>query len=211
MCTVPGRIRSPSVACTTSSRVRRLRISAIRLRWRGSRCWTTTIAAGKRAGRVSRMWLMAAMPPADDARATTSNRAPGKRRDVFGASTSSGSFDGARCWTTSCRSLGPCYPSNLVSALRPGKRSIGAMARVNTPSQPMTELYLIQGEVPDTRDLDDARQWVTIYRELVTFADRTLSRLRRGKDENLDSPRSKTRHWRGAWKMGVLCPWPQRT
>ena len=43
----------------------------------------------------------------------------------------------------------------------------------------MTELYLIQGEVPDTRDLDDARQWVTIYRELVTFADRTLNRLRR--------------------------------
>jgi DNA-binding response OmpR family regulator len=43
----------------------------------------------------------------------------------------------------------------------------------------MSELYLIQGEMPDTRDLDDARQWVTIYRELVTFADRTLSRLRR--------------------------------
>jgi hypothetical protein len=53
------------------------------------------------------------------------------------------------------------------------------MARVNTPGQPMSELYLIQGEVPDTRDLDDARQWVTIYRELVTFADRTLNRLRR--------------------------------
>jgi DNA-binding response OmpR family regulator len=43
----------------------------------------------------------------------------------------------------------------------------------------MSELYLIQGEMPDTRDLDDARQWVTIYRELVTFADRTLNRLRR--------------------------------
>jgi len=53
------------------------------------------------------------------------------------------------------------------------------MARASTPSQPVSELYLIQGEVPDTRDLDDARQWVTIYRELVTFADRTLSRLRR--------------------------------
>src|SRR5216684_6836763 len=47
------------------------------------------------------------------------------------------------------------------------------------PSEPITELYLIQGEVPETRDLDDARQWVTIYRELVTFADRTLNRLRR--------------------------------
>ncbi len=46
------------------------------------------------------------------------------------------------------------------------------------PNQPMTELYLIQGEVPDTHDLDDARQWVTIYRELVTFAVRRLeSRL----------------------------------
>jgi hypothetical protein len=53
------------------------------------------------------------------------------------------------------------------------------MARVSTPSPPMTELYLIQGEMPGTRDLDDARQWVTIYRELVTFADRTLDRLRR--------------------------------
>ncbi|TMD19611.1 MAG: response regulator transcription factor [Chloroflexi bacterium] len=80
-----------------------------------------------------------------------------------------------------------CYPSNLVSALRPGKRSIGVMARVNTPSQPMTELYLIQGEMPDTRDLDDARQWVTIYRELVTFADRTLSRLRREKGGNMEA------------------------
>src|SRR5260370_6046524 len=53
------------------------------------------------------------------------------------------------------------------------------MARASMPSEPITELYLIQGEVPDTRDLDDARQWVTIYRELVTFADRTLTRLRR--------------------------------
>src|SRR4030088_855386 len=53
------------------------------------------------------------------------------------------------------------------------------MARASAPAPPITELYLIQGEVPDTNDLDDARQWVTIYRELVTFADRTLSRLRR--------------------------------
>ena len=51
----------------------------------------------------------------------------------------------------------------------------------------MTELYLIQGEMPDTRDLDDARQWVTIYRELVTFADRTLSRLRREKGGNMEA------------------------
>jgi DNA-binding response OmpR family regulator len=51
----------------------------------------------------------------------------------------------------------------------------------------MTELYLIQGEMPDTRDLDDARQWVTIYRELVTFADRTLNRLRREAGSNTES------------------------
>jgi hypothetical protein len=61
------------------------------------------------------------------------------------------------------------------------------MARANMPSQPLTELYLIQGEMPDTRDLDDARQWVTIYRELVTFADRTLSRLRKEKGGNNDT------------------------
>ena len=61
------------------------------------------------------------------------------------------------------------------------------MARVSTPSQPMTELYLIQGEVPGTRDLDDARQWVTIYRELVTFADRTLNRLRREASGNTNN------------------------
>jgi DNA-binding response OmpR family regulator len=60
------------------------------------------------------------------------------------------------------------------------------MARVSTPSQPASELYLIQGEVPDTNDLDDARQWVTIYRELVTFADRTLNRIRR-EAANLDA------------------------
>ena len=43
------------------------------------------------------------------------------------------------------------------------------MAQVSMPSHSMTELYLIQGEVPETRDLVDARQWVTIYLELVTF------------------------------------------
>jgi len=36
------------------------------------------------------------------------------------------------------------------------------MVRASLPNQPNTELYLIQGEVPDTNDLDDARQWVTI-------------------------------------------------
>ena len=61
------------------------------------------------------------------------------------------------------------------------------MARVTLPAKPVTELYLIQGELPETRDLDDARQWVTIYRELVTFADRTLHRLRRVAGGNIDA------------------------
>src|SRR2546427_4882901 len=84
-------------------------------------------------------------------------------------------------------------PLKTRQCASPRKRSIGLMARVNTPSQPMTELYLIQGEVPDTRDLDDARQWVTIYRELVTFADRTLSRLRREKGGNMEADGSNAR------------------
>lgn len=40
------------------------------------------------------------------------------------------------------------------------------------------DVYLIPGEVPDSDDPEDARQWVTIYRELVAFAERTLNRLR---------------------------------
>jgi hypothetical protein len=43
---------------------------------------------------------------------------------------------------------------------------------------PPSDLYLIPGERPTSDDPEDARQWVTIYRELVTFADRTLNRLR---------------------------------
>src|SRR2546428_6729076 len=78
-------------------------------------------------------------------------------------------------------------PLKTRQCVTPGRRSIGVLPRLNAPSQPMTELYLIQGEVPDTRDLDDARQWVTIYRELVTFADRTLSRLRREKSGNMEA------------------------
>ena len=51
------------------------------------------------------------------------------------------------------------------------------MARA-TVVRPQTELYLIPGELPSTDDPEDARQWVTIYRELVTFSERTLNRLR---------------------------------
>jgi hypothetical protein len=53
------------------------------------------------------------------------------------------------------------------------------MARVSVSSGPVADLYLLPGEVPETRDLEDARQWVSIYRELVSFSERTLSRLRR--------------------------------
>ncbi len=52
------------------------------------------------------------------------------------------------------------------------------MARVSVSDQPVIDLYLLPGEVPETRVLEDARQWVSIYRELVTFSERTLSRLR---------------------------------
>jgi len=78
------------------------------------------------------------------------------------------------------------------------------MARVSMPSQSMTELYLIQGEVPDTTDLDDARQWVTIYRELVTFADRTLNRLRREAGGNGKTERSEASDADGRWMEGHL-------
>jgi DNA-binding response OmpR family regulator len=45
-------------------------------------------------------------------------------------------------------------------------------------SSPVSDLYLVPGEQADTDDPEDARQWVTIYRELVTFTDRTLARIR---------------------------------
>src|SRR2546423_9069615 len=77
------------------------------------------------------------------------------------------------------------------------------MARASQPSPPMTELYLIQGEVPDTHDLDDARQWVTIYRELVTFADRTLNRVRR-EGGNVATERSAASDADERWMEGHL-------
>lgn len=76
------------------------------------------------------------------------------------------------------------------------------MARVSVPSPSVTELYLIQGEVTETRDLDDARQWVTIYRELVTFAERTLGRLRREAGGNLQADRSPASDADQRWMEG---------
>src|SRR5438105_974280 len=45
----------------------------MRLRWRGSRCWTTTSAAGKSAGSAPRTSVIAFRPPAEAAMATISN------------------------------------------------------------------------------------------------------------------------------------------
>jgi hypothetical protein len=54
------------------------------------------------------------------------------------------------------------------------------MARLSISSDPVADLYLLPGEMPETRDLEDARQWVSIYRELVSFSERTLNRVRNG-------------------------------
>lgn len=61
------------------------------------------------------------------------------------------------------------------------------MARA-TIAGPPTELYLIPGELPTSDDPEDARQWVTIYRELVSFADRTLKRLRQDATKDGTTP-----------------------
>ncbi len=84
------------------------------------------------------------------------------------------------------------------------KRSIAVMARVTLPTKPVTELYLIQGELPETRDLDDTRQWVTIYRELVTFADRTLNRLRCVAGGNLNTYGAEASDADERWMEGHL-------
>ena len=48
-----------------SGSVRRSRIGAIMLRCVGSRCWTTTTAAGMSPGRLDRTWMSAFRPPAE--------------------------------------------------------------------------------------------------------------------------------------------------
>jgi hypothetical protein len=63
------------------------------------------------------------------------------------------------------------------------------MARASIPTEAASELYLIPGEAPDTRDLDDARQWITIYRELVAFFERALKRTRRETAANRSASR----------------------
>lgn len=78
------------------------------------------------------------------------------------------------------------------------------MARASSPSPAASELYLIQGELPETRDLDDARQWVTIYRELVTLADRTLNRLRREAGGSIDGNGSDVGDMDERWMEGHL-------
>lgn len=78
------------------------------------------------------------------------------------------------------------------------------MARVTFPAKPVAELYLIQGELPETRDLEDARQWLTIYRELVTFAERTLKRLRRVAGANVGADGAVARDADERWMEGHL-------
>ena len=59
------------------------------------------------------------------------------------------------------------------------------------------DLYLIPGEQPDTDDPEDARQWITIYRELVSFAERTLIRIRNGESNGrrLTDTDDADQHW----------------
>src|SRR5262249_23299498 len=70
--TVPAATLSPCRASFTLRPVRRPRMSAMRLRWRGARCWPTTMPAAKSAGRACKTWVRAFSPPADAARATMS-------------------------------------------------------------------------------------------------------------------------------------------
>src|SRR5215472_14017295 len=63
----------PSTAESTGMGDRRPKIWGIRLRWRGSRCWTTTMIAGKSAGSRERTSVSANTPPAEAAIATMSN------------------------------------------------------------------------------------------------------------------------------------------
>jgi hypothetical protein len=87
------------------------------------------------------------------------------------------------------------------------------MARLSVSRQSVVDLYLLPGEVPETRDLEDARQWVSIYRELVTFSERTLSRLRNGvgdvdervMESHLRRLRSRLEFWeRRLWDLAGL-------
>lgn len=94
------------------------------------------------------------------------------------------------------------------------QRSIGRMAaRMSISSLAPPDLYLLPGEVPETRDLEDARQWVSIYRELVTFSERTLNRLRKGSSDtdervmetNLRRLQSRLELWeRRLWDLAGL-------
>lgn len=45
-------------------------------------------------------------------------------------------------------------------------------------SPELSAAYLIPGELSTSDDPEDARQWVTIYRELVSFSERMLKRMR---------------------------------
>ena len=48
------------------------------------------------------------------------------------------------------------------------------MARANVSSGPLGDLYLLPGEIPETRDLEDARQWIAANVFLEFFDDTVL-------------------------------------
>jgi len=87
------------------------------------------------------------------------------------------------------------------------------MGRLGVSRPSVVDLYLLPGEVPETRDREDARQWVSIYRELVTFSERTLTRLRNGGSDadervietHLRRLRSRLEFWeRRLWDLAGL-------
>src|SRR5262245_37148574 len=86
MWTQPACTWSPSSACFTDNEVRRLRMSASRLRCRGSRCWTTTMPAGNSARSLENRTPSAFRPPAEAATATMSNPLGGSARSFTPAS-----------------------------------------------------------------------------------------------------------------------------
>jgi DNA-binding response OmpR family regulator len=93
------------------------------------------------------------------------------------------------------------------------------MAQLLEPRRLTDELELIPGELPDTSDPDDARQWINVYRELVAFAERTLARLkehppadrlgaeadRKAMERHLQRLRSRLEFWeRRLWELAGL-------
>jgi hypothetical protein len=87
------------------------------------------------------------------------------------------------------------------------------MARVSLSSPSAPDVDLLPGEVAETRDMEDTRQWVSIYRQLLSVSERALSRLRRGSSDadervvetDLHRLRSRLEFWeRRLWDLAGL-------